>query len=127
MGNWHAQDGGEKERRVQQQEKPSGGEGALARSATEGLSNKGLQSILPGLSIQLKGMGGAVLDDTIASAIHNKRGSGEALDSSAAKSIGGAVGQDFSHVQNHPHPQAHTPNKQGQAAAVPTPQHNLLP
>jgi hypothetical protein len=119
MGNWHAQDGGEKERRVQQQEKPSGGEG-VARSATEGLSNKGLQSILPGLSVQLKGMGGAVLDDTIASAIHNKRGSGESLDSSAAKSIGGSMGQDFSDVNIHRDAESDTLNKQVQAEAFTT-------
>jgi len=120
MGNWHAQDEGGKERKVQQ-EKPSGGEGgAIARSATEGLSNKGLQSILPGLSIQLKGMGGAVLDDTIASAIHNKRGSGESLDPSAAKSIGGSMGQDFSDVNIHRDGESDTLNKQVQAEAFTT-------
>src|SRR4051794_14270080 len=120
MGNWHAQDGGEKERRVQQQEKPSGGEGALARSATEGLSNKGLQSILPGLSIQLKGTGGAVLDDTIASAIHNKRGSGESLDASAAGSIGKSMGQDFSDVTIHRDAESDQLNKQVSAEAFTT-------
>src|SRR4051794_8233259 len=120
MGNWHAQDGGEKERRVQQQEKPSGGEGALARSATEGLSNKGLQSILPGLSIQLKGTGGAVLDDTIASAIHNKRGNGESLDASAAGSIGKSMGQDFSDVTIHRDAESDQLNKQVSAEAFTT-------
>src|SRR3954463_6331649 len=120
MGNWHAQDGGEKERRVQQQEKPSGGEGALARSATEGLSNKGLQSILPGLSIQLKGTGGAVLDDTIASAIHNKRGNGEPLDAHAAGSIGKSMGQDFSDVTIHRDGESDTLNKQVSAEAFTT-------
>jgi hypothetical protein len=120
MGNWHAQDEGNKERRVQQ-EKPAGGEGgAVARSATEGLSNKGLQGLLPGLNIQRSGMGGAVLDDTIARAIHSKRGNGEQLDSAAAGTIGKSMGQDFSDVTIHRDSEADTLNKQVSAEAFTT-------
>src|SRR5262245_57799461 len=100
MGNWHAPEEGNKERKLQQETQSggSGGDAAVARSPIEGLSNKGLQGVVPGLTVQLKGMGGAVLDDTIARAIHSKRGSGEQLDSGVADSMGKSMNHDFSSV-----------------------------
>jgi Domain of unknown function (DUF4157) len=119
MGNWHAPEEKNKDRRIQQ-EKPSGGEGPVAQSGIEGLSNRGLQGVVPGLSIQLKGMGGAVLDDTIARAIHSKRGTGEPLDSSTASTLGESMGHDFSDVNVHKDAESDHLNKSVQAEAFTT-------
>src|SRR5262245_22320091 len=119
MGSWHAPEEGNKERRIQQ-EKSSGGETPVARSSIEGLSNRGLQGVVPGLTVQLKGMGGAVLDDTIARAIHSKRGGGEQLDAGVADSMGKSMGQDFSDVNVHRDPEADQLNKSVEAEAFTT-------
>ncbi len=75
---------------------------------------------MPGLSIQLKGMGGAVLDETIARAIHAKRGSGESLDPSTASSLGKSMGHDFSDVNIHRDQESDHLNKSVQAEAFTT-------
>ena len=119
METWHAPDEDRKAKQHKREEASSSGS-APQKSATEGLSNRGMQSVVPGLHLQLKGTGGAVLDETIARAIHSKRGSGEQLDASAADTIGKSMGQDFSDVQVHKDAEADKLNKQVHAEAFTT-------
>jgi hypothetical protein len=119
METWHAPDEDRKAKQSKRNEPTASGP-ATQKSATEGLSNRGMQSVVPGLQLQLKGTGGAVLDETIATAIHSKRGSGEQLDSGAADKIGKSMGQDFSDVQVHKDAESDQLNKQVRAEAFTT-------
>jgi hypothetical protein len=119
METWHAPDEDRKAKQAKRNEPSSSGP-VPQKSATEGLSNRGMQSVVPGLQLQLKGTGGAVLDETIATAIHSKRGSGEQLDSGAAEKIGKTMGHDFSDVQVHKDSESDQLNKQVHAEAFTT-------
>jgi hypothetical protein len=119
METWHAPDEAQKSKQAKRNEPTSNGP-AQQKAATEGLSNRGLQGVVPGLQLQLKGTGGAVLDETIATAIHAKRGSGEQLDASAADKLGKSMGQDFSDVQVHKDAESDQLNKQVHAEAFTT-------
>jgi hypothetical protein len=119
METWHAPDEDRKAKQSKRNEPSSSGP-APQKSATEGLSNRGMQSVVPGLQLQLKGTGGAVLDETIATAIHSKRGSGEELDSGAADKLGKSMGQDFSDVKVHKDAESDQLNKQVRAEAFTT-------
>jgi hypothetical protein len=119
METWHAPDEDRKAKQSKRNEPTSSGP-APQKSATEGLSNRGMQSVVPGLQLQLKGTGGAVLDETIATAIHSKRGSGEQLDSGAGDKIGKSMGHDFSDVKVHKDAESDQLNKQVHAEAFTT-------
>jgi hypothetical protein len=119
METWHAPDEDRKAKQSKRTEAAPSGP-APQKSATEGLSNKGLQGVVPGLHLQLKGSGGAVLDETIARAIHSKRGGGEQLDPSAADKIGKSMGHDFSDVRVHKDSESDQLNKQVKAEAFTT-------
>jgi hypothetical protein len=119
METWHAPDEDRKAKQAKRNEPTSSGP-APQKSATEGLSNRGMQSVVPGLQLQLKGTGGAVLDETIATAIHSKRGSGEPLDSGAADKLGKSMGHDFSDVNVHKDAESDQLNKQVRAEAFTT-------
>src|SRR3954452_12646295 len=119
METWHAPDEDRKAKQSKRNEPSSSGP-APQKSATEGLSNRGMQGVVPGLHLQLKGTGGAVLDETIARAIHSKRGGGDQLDPSAADKIGKSMGQDFSDVRVHKDAESDQLNQQVHAEAFTT-------
>ena len=120
METWHAPDEDRKAKQSKRNEPSSSGP-APQKSATEGLSNRGMQSVVPGLQLQLKGTGGAVLDETIATRDPlEARLAASSSTRERAEKIGKSMGHDFSDVQVHKDAEADQLNKQVHAEAFTT-------
>jgi len=90
----------------------------LGRAAA--LGNAAVQRILRAAVHRSAGDGSGRLDDSLASAIQAKRGSGQALDAGARANLGAAFGDDFSDVRIHDDSEADQLNRALKADAFTT-------
>lgn len=89
-------------------------------SPGRGAGNSAIRRLIPGLRVQLKGKGGARLDETIARAIQAKRGGGQKLDEGTRERMESAMDQDFSGVRVHTDGQADRLSRSVRAEAFTT-------
>jgi hypothetical protein len=95
---------------------PSCSEKASIATLQQQVGNRAIQRLLAQRSID----GPSELDDDTASRINSERGSGQELDSAVQAKMGAATGHDFSGVNVHTGPEAHTLNEQLGAKAFTT-------
>jgi hypothetical protein len=84
------------------------------------VGNKGLARLLGRGNVHRSGSGAAALDETVARAIHAKRGGGQPLDAGAQRDLGASIGHDFSDVQVHTDSEADRLNRAVSAEAFTT-------
>lgn len=106
----------QQERKAKPHVKPSAT--TLSNSPAAGhLGNGAIQRLLA----QRSGGDGAFdLDDATANRINQARGSGQAIDGTVQKQMGGSMGTDFSHVRVHTGSESHALNQQLNAKAFTT-------
>jgi hypothetical protein len=84
------------------------------------IGNSAVGRLLRGGEVRRSGSGRAVLDESIARAIHAKRGSGRELDPQVRNDLGRKLGDDFSDVRVHTDDEANALNHSVRAEAFTT-------
>jgi hypothetical protein len=84
------------------------------------VGNAAIRRLVSDSRVQRAASGGGPLDETIARAIHAKRGSGQELDPAAREDLGASMGHDFSDVRVHTDTEADSLNKSVKAEAFTT-------
>jgi hypothetical protein len=103
------------EERVHHKEQPGEARAPLS-GLQQTVGNRAVQRLLAQRSMD----GASKVDDDTAARINQKRGSGQALDSTVQARMSTATGQDFSGVKVHTDPESHALNEQLSAKAFTT-------
>jgi hypothetical protein len=91
-----------------------------SRSWIAAVGNAAATRLLGRATLHRSGTGKTIVDETVAGAIHAKRGGGKDLDPAARDDLGAAMGHDFSDVRIHTDAEADGLNKAVRAEAFTT-------